>query len=56
MSGTVNGQTKRGVFTIMEVKDGWGRLKSGSGWIWLENPSYCTVQETVAEKQTVTNL
>lgn len=38
----------------MEVKDGWGRLKSGSGWIWLENPSYCTFQETVAEKQTVT--
>ena len=33
----------------MEVNDGWGRLKSGAGWIWLENPSYCTVQGTVEE-------
>ena len=47
MQGAVNGQTGKGVFTIMEVKDGWGRLKSGAGWIWLENPSYCTVQGTV---------
>ena len=37
-----------GTFTIMEVKNGWGRLKSGAGWIWLENPSYCTVGKTVA--------
>ena len=53
MKGTVNGQTRRGVFTIMEVKDGWGRLKSGVGWIWLENPTYCTIQGTVAKKETV---
>lgn len=53
MKGIVNGQTRRGVFTIMEVKDGWGRLKSGAGWIWLENPTYCTVQGTVAKKETV---
>lgn len=43
MSGTVRGQTGKGIFTVTEVKDGWGKLKSGSGWIWLENPSYCTV-------------
>lgn len=49
MNGTVKGQTGKGVFTIVEVDDGWGRLKSGAGWIWLENPSYCTVQGTVAE-------
>lgn len=30
----------------MEVKNGWGRLKSGAGWIYLENPSYCTVQSS----------
>ena len=48
MSGTVNGQTGKGIFTITEVSDGWGHLKSGGGWIWLENPSYCTVQGTVA--------
>lgn len=49
MDGKVNGQTGKGVFTIVEVKDGWGRLKSGAGWIWLGNPTYCTVQGTVAE-------
>ena len=49
MNGTVKGQTGKGVFTIVEVNDGWGRLKSGAGWIWLENPSYCTVQGTVEE-------
>ena len=49
MNGTVKGQTGKGVFTIMEVNDGWGRLKSGAGWIWLGNPSYCTVQGTDAE-------
>lgn len=48
MNGKVNGQTGIGTFTIMEVKNGWGRLKSGAGWIWLENPSYCTVGKTVA--------
>lgn len=49
MNGKVKGQTDKGVFTIVEVNDGWGRLKSGAGWIWLENPSYCTVQGTVTD-------
>lgn len=44
MSGTVKGQTGKGVFTITEVKNGWGKLKSGAGWIWLENSSYCVVK------------
>ena len=52
MSGEVKGQTGKGVFTIVEVKDGWGRLKSGAGWIWLKNPAYCTVQGTVTEQKT----
>ena len=32
--------TGKGVFTIVEVKDGWGKLKSGAGWIplSLKNP------------------
>lgn len=47
MNGRVNGQTGVGTFTIMEVKNGWGRLKSGAGWIYLENPEYCTVGNTV---------
>lgn len=53
MSYAVNGQTGKGVFTITEVKDGWGKLKSGAGWIYLENPDYCTIQgstQTEAQK------
>ena len=48
MNGKVNGQTGKGVFTIVEVKDGWGKLKSGAGWIYLENPVYCTIQGAVS--------
>lgn len=43
MSGNVNGQTGKGVFTITEVDNGWGKLKSGRGYIWLGNPAYCTI-------------
>ena len=47
MNGKVNGQTGIATFTIVEVQNGWGRLKSGAGWIWLANPSYCTIGNTV---------
>lgn len=50
MNGKVNGQTGIGVFTITEVKNGWGRLKSDAGWIYLENPSYCTIGSSVAKE------
>ena len=42
MSGEVVGQTGKGVFTIVDVKNGWGKLKSGLGWIYIDNPKYCT--------------
>lgn len=52
MSGSVKGQTGKGTFTIVEVMDGWGLLKSykknRNGWIWLENPSYCKVGTTTS--------
>lgn len=41
MEGKVLGQTGKGVFTIVDVSNGWGKLKSGAGWIYLENPKYC---------------
>lgn len=47
MDGAVNGQTGKGTFTIVEVKDGWGKLKSGAGWIWLGNQSYCKIGESL---------
>lgn len=31
--------TGKGIFTIVEEKNGWGKLKSGAGWISL---AYCT--------------
>ena len=46
--------TGKGTFTITEVKDGWGKLKSGAGWIYLGNPSYCTVQGAAATNRTYT--
>ena len=59
MDGAVRGQTGKGVFTITKVTDGWGKLKSGAGWIYLGNPSYCTVQGTtpaVPEQPTASDL
>lgn len=56
MDGTVRGQTGKGVFTITKVTDGWGKLKSGAGWIYLGNPSYCTVQGTTPEQPTASDL
>lgn len=46
MSGEVLGQTGKGVFTIVEISNGWGRLKSGAGWIWLGNEQHCTIIRT----------
>lgn len=52
MNGTVKGQTGIGTFTITEVKNGWGKLKSGTGWIYLDNPSYCTIGKSVVTDKT----
>ena len=41
---------------MIEVKDGWGRLKSGVGWIWLENLAYCTVNKTASTAKTIDEL
>lgn len=49
----VRGQTGKGTFTIVEVSNGWGRLKSGAGWIWLRNPNYCTILGTVKKEEPV---
>lgn len=48
MNGQVKGQTGKGTFTIIEVNNGWGKLKSGVGWIYLNNPSYCVVEKSVS--------
>lgn len=32
------------MFTIVEVRNGWGKLKSGVGWIYLKNTDYCIIQ------------
>lgn len=43
MDGGANGVTGAGIFTITKVSGSWGKLKSGVGWIYLGNPSYCRV-------------
>lgn len=45
--------TGKGIFTIVEVQNGWGKLKSGAGWIYLENPSYLTILGTSAPQDTI---
>ncbi len=47
-NGTIVGQTGKGTFTITSVSNGWGKLKSGAGWIYLENASYCTIGSTAS--------
>lgn len=49
MNGTVKGQTGKGIFTIVGVTDGWGKLKSGAGWIWLGNESYLKILDQQTE-------
>lgn len=54
MSGKVLGQTGKGSFTITEVNsDGWGKLKSDAGWIYLGNSEYCTIGSTVEDINTI---
>lgn len=37
ISGKVVGQTGKGAFTITKIKNSYGKLKPGAGWIYLEN-------------------
>lgn len=43
MNGSIKGHTGKGVFTITEVTNGWGKLKSGAGWIYLGNSGYVSI-------------
>ncbi len=47
MGNNVVGHTGKGVFTITAVTNGWGKLKSGAGWIYLENNKYVAIKENV---------
>lgn len=51
MNGKVKGKTGKGIFTITQVSNDWGKLKSGAGWIWLKNDSYCTIRGSIAESK-----
>lgn len=48
MGNNVVGQTGRGSFTIVEVTNGWGKLKSGAGYIYLENSKYVKIKGTTS--------
>lgn len=53
-----NKYTKKGTFTIVEVKNGWGLLKSyqknRNGWIWLGNAEYVTIGKSMATSSSTT--
>lgn len=44
MQAAVVGHLQKTTYTVTEVRDGWGKLKSGAGWFWLCNDSYCEIQ------------
>lgn len=54
MDNTPLGVTGIGTFTIVEVQNGWGKLKSGAGWIWLGNANYCTIKDAIQNDTPVT--
>ena len=40
-NGQITGRyTGIGVFTIVEVRGDWGKLKSGAGWIYISNSAW----------------
>lgn len=41
---------KNQIYTIVEEQNGWGKLKSGIGWIYVNNPEY--VKKTQAPPKT----
>lgn len=41
---------KAGTYTIVETKDGWGKLKSGAGWVALEDKKTEKEEEKPVEK------
>lgn len=53
-SAAVVGQTGKGTFTITKKSNGWGKLKSGAGWIYLLNTAYCVVVTDTAAETTET--
>lgn len=55
MDGKILGKTGKGSFTITKVNsEGWGKLKSGAGWIYLKNASYCTIGKSVISSSAAT--
>ena len=53
-NGAVTGKcTGKGTFTIDQVQNGWGHLKSNAGWIYLENDSYVTIGKTAAGSSSI---
>lgn len=41
------GKISKGTYTIVEVSNGFGKLKSGKGWIWIADPTKCKILDTV---------
>lgn len=48
ITNIAKGVTKKGKFTIVQTSNGWGKLKSGIGWIYLENSKYVKILKSKA--------
>lgn len=51
-SSKIKGKTGIGSFTIVKVTNGWGKLKSGAGWLNLMNTSAYTFVNSTTRKAT----
>lgn len=52
---TTGSYTGKGSFTITTVQNGWGKLKSGAGWIYLENASYVKIGSHIGSSASTPN-
>lgn len=48
-NGAVKDIVKKGIYTISEIQDNWGKLKSGAGWIFIGNPKYCIIKNSIKD-------
>lgn len=43
LTSPVRGKTGKGSFTIVETRGSWGKLKSGAGWVALDDQAKCKI-------------
>ena len=50
--GEILGVAEKGTLNIVEVKNGWGKIKGNKGWIYLKNANYVQILESTSTSNT----